>query len=434
MDITLLLKPLHHCVEHSVTSELREMKDDNVAVKAASRVRKIVEGYVRDHQVDVEQLALGLICAEREELWSRCRRLDATGSGNLSKPAICEVLDEVCGHIGWMDLLERMTPGPGNQVPYRHLLSSPKVRWFHMGSSDVVSLARATVQAELKLSTLAALFDKPEGGLVTPILAREALRLLLPSMQDHQRHQLATVLFGDQAVELSAVLHQLMLFADPPTLTEAWMRPALQCLANLVEEYHGPAPLHCALIRFFKSIDRDGTDLLRPSEFVHGFRQLGAYDASGEDQVPRLHSGRLQRLFEVIDKNSTGTISFLELLLALDERTERPQLPEFRALEGWVPALLFVNKGAVLNNCHALDPLDKGCISTKNFLELVATLAQVAGRPLSNTVRTALATELKEEEIAYAEVLHSFEVSVGDGPWQCGPTGKIFSKSGTLLA
>lgn len=49
---------------------------------------------------------------------------------------------------------------------------------------------------------------------------------------------------------------------------------------------------------------------------------MGTYDCSG-DEVPLLHAGRLYQIFEAIDGNGSGTISFLELLLAMDERSDR---------------------------------------------------------------------------------------------------------------
>ncbi|CAK8997541.1 unnamed protein product [Durusdinium trenchii] len=71
---------------------------------------------------------------------------------------------------------------------------------------------------------------------------------------------------------------------------------------------------------------------------------MGTYDCSGDLEVPLLHAGRLYQIFEAIDGNCSGTISFLELLLAMDERSARPELPEFPALEGSLCATLLVHK------------------------------------------------------------------------------------------
>ncbi|CAJ1347876.1 unnamed protein product, partial [Effrenium voratum] len=159
---------------------------------------------------------------------------------------------------------------------------------------------------------------------------------------------------------------------------------------------HGP-PLHSALIRFFRAAaPPDGSDLLGPAAFVEGLQALGTYDCSG-GEVPLLHAGRLYQLFEAIDTNSSGTISFLELLLAMDERSARPQLPEFPALEGSVPATLLVHKAALLRVCRALDPQDTGRISVKNFMELVCLLFSVLGRPLVAAHRRAMHEELSGE-------------------------------------
>lgn len=279
---------------------------------------------------------------------------------------------------------------------------------------------RCQAKAELQLSGLAALFDSLHDGIVTPQVAREALRRLLPSLRDRQRRQLAAALFGDEPMELSGVLHQLVLFAEPPNLREPWMARALRRLAALVEKHHGPPPLHRALLRFFRHIDADGSDLVKPDAFVKGFQGVGALTASGDEQVPLLHTGRLYQLFEVIDANQTGTVSFLELLLALDDRPARPVLPEFPALEGAVPAMLLAHKVALLRLCKALDPLEQGRISVDNFIELIATLADVLNRPLPTAIRAALDDELRGEDLAYEEVLGSFEVCAEGGPWRWG--------------
>lgn len=382
---------------------------------------RVVEQHLREHEAEMEQHCIGLICVEREQLWRRCRLHDERGAGLVPKEFLYELLDEVCGELGWEELLKRATPELGAEVRYGEFLTVPSVRWFHLGTAQVVTVARATAQAELRLSGLAALFDStPDDDIVTPHVAREALRRLLPTLRDSQRRKLAECLFGDEPTELSGVLHQLALFADPPRL-EPWMQHALRRLAELVLERHGPAPLHRALIRFFREIDFDGSDLVKPEDFVRGLQSLGAYDNSGDGEVPRLHTGRLYQLFEVIDGNRTGTVSFLEMLLAMDERHVRPVLPEFPGLEGMVPAVLLVHKVTLLRLCKALDPLEHGRVSAENFMALLAALADVLERPLASAVRRALEDELKGEDLAYAEVLGSFEVRAEGGPWHWGP-------------
>ncbi|CAE7531982.1 unnamed protein product, partial [Symbiodinium microadriaticum] len=134
-------------------------------------------------------------------------------------------------------------------------------------------------------------------GTVTHHLASEALGRLLPSLRERQRHQLAKSLFGEETTQLSAVLHQLALFADPPELSEPWMRQALHRIGDLIRQRHGPPPLHSALIRFFKAAAHRQSDLLGPKEFVEGLQHLGTYECRDPD-VPLLHAGRLYQLFE----------------------------------------------------------------------------------------------------------------------------------------
>ena len=52
--------------------------------------------------------------------------------------------------------------------------------------------------------------------------------------RERQRRQLASSLFGHETTQLSAVLHQLALFADPPQFPEPWMKTALKRIGQLV--------------------------------------------------------------------------------------------------------------------------------------------------------------------------------------------------------
>lgn len=406
-----------YCV--SALHGLSESKSSSQA-RCVQQVRRFVEHAQQEHEVAVEQHALGLICSERRELWSRLRRLRSRSEPRVSKEILCQVLSEVCGELDWPRILARCAPELGEEVAYGEFLAAPNVRWFHQGVAQMVTLARASAQAELRLSGLAALFDSPN-GLVTPQLAREAIGQLLPSLRERQRRQLSASLFGEETTELSAVLHQLALFADPPQFPEPWMKTALSRIGELILKKHGP-PLHSALIQFFKATAQDGSDLLGPKDFVEGLQQMGTYDCSGDVEVPLLHAGRLYQIFEAIDSNCSGTISFLELLLAMDERSDRPELPEFPALEGSLCATLLVHKAALLRVCRALDPLDSGRISVKNFVELVSLLYQVLERPLAEAHRLAMQEELSGEDLAYAELLRGFEVRAEGGPWGCSPS------------
>mmetsp|Transcript_103336 Transcript_103336/g.267256 ORF Transcript_103336/g.267256 Transcript_103336/m.267256 type:complete len:851 (+) Transcript_103336:57-2609(+) len=414
-------------IEHDMDQRKDSPKDAaDLSAATAVQVRHFVEQHAREHEANVEQHALGLICAEREELWRRCRQHDAQGTGIVPYSVLCDTLGDVCGDIGWPELLQRTAPDVGAKVAYGEFLASPRVQWFHFGAAQVEAVAQAAAQAEIQLCGLAALFaHRHPNDVVTPELARNALKSLLPSLRERQTQQLATALFGNAPTDLSSVLHTLALFADPPELKEAWMQPALERLASLIKQHHGPEPLHNAVERFFKAVDRDRSDLLTPDEFVKGFQSIGAYNNSGDSEVPLLHTGRLCKLFAAIDKNQSGTISFLELLLALDERpATRPKLPSFPAMEGEVPALLMVHKVALLRICRALDPGDNGRVSVDNFVEVVAALAEVIGRPLSFAARAALEEELDGEDVAYMDALQSFHVYADSWPWHLRSLGE----------
>jgi len=379
------------------------------AKTTACTIRRIVEQHVRDQEADTLQHGAGLICSERDELWRRCRALDVSGTGIVSQKALLGILEEVCGELGWPDFLQSV--GVADTVAYGEFLAVPQVRWFNKGSAtQVIAMAQATAEAELQL-----------GGLITPQLARRALQRLLPSLREEQLVGLTQALFGNDPVELSTALHQLALFADKPRFSEPWMQPALQRLAVLVQKSYGPPPLHAALMRFFRRLDSNRNDLVSQDEFVAGIQKLLQMQQGQlilQQQHQSFSPGQLMRLFDAVDGNRTGTICFLELLLAMDERTQRPVLPEFPALEGAVPSMLYVHKAAVLQACRTMDTLETGCITVPDFLALVEALAEVVGRPLTAASRAALAKVLGgNEDLAYMEALGTFEVSACGEAW-----------------
>lgn len=422
--------PLHNLrlemVEHDMDPSVDAAEEDLKAKSVATRVQDALGPRAHElYEADMVQHSLGLISLSRNELWRQCREHDAAGSGLVPRADLCAALEAECGELHWDDLLRRLAPEVGDLVEYGSLLASPRVRWFHLGPLQVIELARATLDADLSLSGLTALFDTLHDGIVTPPVAREALRRMLPSLPDAQRHQLASALFGDEPSELGAVLHQLVRFAGPVSFPEPWMKPALRRIAGLIEKEYGP-PLHQALMRFFRHIDQNQDEFAQMAELIAGWRWLGAEEVSGDDEVPLLDTARLIQIVEVIKGNRdyNDTVSYLEMLHAMDEGLddERPVLPETPALEGAVPALLFVHKAAVLRGCRALDLGDTGRISAANFVELTATLASVTGSPLSGAARATLEKELKGQVLHYADSLHSFEVYADGGPWQLGTT------------
>mmetsp|Transcript_57664 Transcript_57664/g.122674 ORF Transcript_57664/g.122674 Transcript_57664/m.122674 type:complete len:925 (-) Transcript_57664:394-3168(-) len=395
---------------------------------AAHQVRKILEQQSREHQVSVLQQAVALVCSERESIWRKCRETDVLSMGLIPRDVLHDLLGDVCGEIdvgGWKQVLECCAPDMGRHVPYGQFLAAPTVRWFHHGTASLCELARATAQAELRIGGLAQLFDSALNGVVTPTAAMASLKRLIPSLQDDQSRDLAKALFGDAASEpasLSLVLDKLADFAEPPELSEAWMSIALKRLAKLVEKSYGPGPLHAALVKFFVTHDTSKSELLTADEFVKGFQHVGASSVSGDAEVPLLHSGRLYKLFEAIDGNGTGTVSFLELLIALHNRPGRTDLRQSAevSLEGEVAAMLLVHKNAVIRLCRALDPEDTGLVSTANFMELVDALAKVLRRPLSRHAWARFEKELGATTgVPYLKALEvaSFEVIAEDWPW-----------------
>lgn len=373
---------------------------------------------------DLAKCALGRICIDREELWRRCRESDSAASGLISRSDLCGALSAVCGEFDWEQLLQRTAPSLGSEVAYTELLSIPRVRWFYSGKTNVVSLAQGTVQGRLPLSGVLALFDTMHDRVVRPVVPREILRRLLPSMQDHQRHKLASEIFGDKPDDLLIALHKLVLLSDPIEFEEDWMKAAFRKLAMLTQKKYG-APLSRGLRRWFSQIDEDKDDHAQVEELVSGWLHLlRRQKPSNNEDSPPLDEHNLRKLGKAIQESRPRgrhvPISIVELLRVLDERPRRPASPSFPALEGSVPALLFLNKVRMLHCCHLLDREEQGQISARNFVELTSILASVVGRPLTGAARAALENELHAEEISYIDALSSFEVFAEGGPWAWG--------------
>lgn len=418
-----LLKLRLSLVEHDIDAVSWDSGEvaAQVAAAAVCQVRRMAEehGHARQKSSSLEEQAIGLINFKREELLRKFVENDLPGSGCLSRVQLGGALTEVCGHMDWCELLDRWLPHtPSEQTPYFELLRAARVRWCLHGPADIEALAKAAADAEIKFSALAAIFDVRvrSGGVVTPHLARAALRQLLPSLRDRQYHQLANALFGGEPLPLSAALHQLALFAAPPQLQELWMQPALRRLAACIQLQFGPPPLHAALLRFFTELAGDRQDVVEKDEFVAGMTGLEPSEEKSPESGDFPSIDELRRLFDAIDSNRTGTVSFLELLLAMDERQRRPELPQFPALEGALPAMLFAHQDAVLRGCRVFDHTDGGFVSADEFLEVAIALADVIGRPLGGPARAAFEEELRGGDLCYAEVMRGFEATLRPVP------------------
>eukprot|EP00490_Sorites_sp_Unknown_P025021 CAMPEP_0114687926 /NCGR_PEP_ID=MMETSP0191-20121206/62983_1 /TAXON_ID=126664 /ORGANISM="Sorites sp." /LENGTH=160 /DNA_ID=CAMNT_0001974931 /DNA_START=105 /DNA_END=583 /DNA_ORIENTATION=+ len=116
--------------------------------------------------------------------------------------------------------------------------------------------------------------------------------------------------------------------------------------------------VHTALLRFFQAFDKDHDGVLSIPETVKGLRQIqqrnsdglyasffGSWD--GDD-----HDG-LSELAELLDTNSTGTLSFLELARGLGD-TLRVQVST-AAVPQRVATAILEHREALLRACRSLD-------------------------------------------------------------------------------
>mmetsp|Transcript_130338 Transcript_130338/g.236956 ORF Transcript_130338/g.236956 Transcript_130338/m.236956 type:complete len:864 (+) Transcript_130338:199-2790(+) len=412
-------------VEHELDPKKgsQVIKEDLNASHLVEQIRNLVARQATEYQEDTAQSAFGRICMDREELWRRCHESDAAASGLIPRETLCSILSSVCGEFNWDDLLQRFAPHLGRDVAYTELLGAPRVRWFYLGKSHVVSLAQAAMQGNFPLNGVLTLLDSRHDGVVRPDATREVLRRLLPSMQDHQRERLASEIFGDETSEVTSVLHQLVMLADPIQLEEEWMQGAFLRLAKLTQRRYGK-PLARGLRRWFRQIDENHDEHAEVDHLVKGWVHIGATKLSGEDEVP-LDEDNLLKLGKAIQLSrpayaQSAPVSYPELLRVLDPSPRRPEFPGFPAIEGSVAALLFSHKVKMLHSCRMLDQQETGQISAKNFVELTSTLASVVGRPLTGAVKAALESELQDEVISYMDALSSFEVFAEGGPWTLG--------------
>eukprot|EP00434_Breviolum_minutum_P026251 symbB.v1.2.023205.t1/scaffold2101.1/size89465/6 len=199
------------------------------------------------------------------------------------------------------------------------------------------------------------------------------------------------------------MIDRLLVYA-PAISADPTQQESLKELRQGLIEWAEPADgsVHTALLRFFQAYDKDCDGVLSIPETVHGLRQVQSRrisSAAGElyqrlfgrtrpswSSLGSLDFGPdgldyLDDLVELLDTNSTGTLSFLELARGLGERTMEVQ--------------------ALLRACRSLDIEGSGQLPAQEFLMLLNTVTPTEGLQ-----------EAVKQPVAYAELLSSFEVKL----------------------
>jgi len=170
------------------------------------------------------------------------------------------------------------------------------------------------------------------------------------------------------------------------------------------------------LLAQFKSFDADGSGLLEPAEFVKIMRALQA--RCKEPGTVVLPESSLLQLARLADFDSSGAVSYMEILLALQ--------PKDTALGGRVRfdlfeqicATVWCNQEALLSAFHALDPdrtmMADAAMLTQALNGLNRTIGGSQGhRPLLPVQIEALVSHIQMDEnghVNYNAFLDAFHV------------------------
>eukprot|EP00434_Breviolum_minutum_P026252 symbB.v1.2.023205.t2/scaffold2101.1/size89465/6 len=217
------------------------------------------------------------------------------------------------------------------------------------------------------------------------------------------------------------MIDRLLVYA-PAISADPTQQESLKELRQGLIEWAEPADgsVHTALLRFFQAYDKDCDGVLSIPETVHGLRQVQSRrisSAAGElyqrlfgrtrpswSSLGSLDFGPdgldyLDDLVELLDTNSTGTLSFLELARGLGERTMEVQVAA--AVPQSVATAILEHREALLRACRSLDIEGSGQLPAQEFLMLLNTVTPTEGLQ-----------EAVKQPVAYAELLSSFEVKL----------------------
>ncbi|CAL1129383.1 unnamed protein product [Cladocopium goreaui] len=370
-----------HCLEH----ELPEHSGGFAAQCAADGLAQFDAGA---EQEAILQDALALICFHRQEILQRC--VSMAPGGLMDFQAFLTILQELCSsRVPWQRIFFQKRSPPLEGVDYRQLLEAVKVEWLQLNTAEVGRLVRAMLEAEIQLSGLQAIFDSSQDGLVSLQELQHALQLLQPKMPEERAQHLAWLIAQNEGKEMSfgTMIDRLLVYAPSLSSDEPQQLQLGQLREGLIQ-WAEPADgsVHTALLHFFQAFDKDGDGVLPIPETVRGLRQIQEWSSSG-GLYARLFGSRpdhdedmdgLSELVELLDTNSTGTLSFLELARGLGEK-QCPTKVNAAAVPQRVATAILEHREALLRACRSLDVDGTGQLPPQEFLMLLSAVTATDG-------------------------------------------------------
>eukprot|EP00435_Cladocopium_sp_Y103_P019887 s640_g4.t2 len=386
-----------HCLEHELPPE-----------GGAAVAQSAADGLAHWREEAILQDALALICFHRQEILQRC--VSMAPGGLMDFQAFLTILQELCSsRVPWQRIFFQKRSPPVEGVDYRQLLEAVKVEWLQLNTAEVGRLVRAMLEAEIQLSGLQAIFDSSQDGLVSLQELQHALQLLQPKMPEERAQHLAWLIAQNEGKDMSfgTMIDRLLVYA-PALSTDEPQQLQLRQLREGLIQWAEPSDgsVHTALLRFFQAFDKDGDGVLPIPETVRGLRQIQEWRSSGglyarlfgSPDNDTVSMDGLSELVELLDTNSTGTLSFLELARGLGEK-QCPTKVMATAVPQRVATSILEHREALLRACRSLDVDGTGQLPPQEFLMLLSAVTATDG--LQDAVK---------QPVAYAELLSSFEV------------------------
>mmetsp|Transcript_134662 Transcript_134662/g.430078 ORF Transcript_134662/g.430078 Transcript_134662/m.430078 type:complete len:977 (+) Transcript_134662:670-3600(+) len=456
-------EPPKECLESELepqflpqTPSARKLREETRRISAA-KVEAVTKLFIKSDDPDGEliqdevvQIVGELVVAHKEELWHGFWEKDL--GLRHATPARCgfvtfEVWKDVCHtvlgpKVCWdsvgmvLNIAEKLPPHMG-AVDYNRFLHRFHINLREEGcvrATWMEAILALLVDKMLKMAVQEMLdfFDQDKNGRLSIAELAEAFRQLDVGLSSAQVRALfltfATHCDGchEDDIEVECFISALVVAAREQSeqhqskharARSAWPRWASRYLRHLGKDIWEQGKGEHQMLELFKSFDADNSGLLEPSEFVKIMSTLQAACLHpGELSLPE---AALQELARLADFDSSGSVSYIEILLALQPTdTELGGHVRFDLFEQ-ICSTVWCNKEALLRALHNLDPDKTMRVNADTLNKALHQLNTTIGgdckskRPLLGFQIEALVAHINLDEdglVDYNAFLDAFQV------------------------
>lgn len=320
----------------------------------------------------------------------------------------------VCGNVDWASLFGHLLDLQ-KHISHDAFLGAVRIQWWQLGAEHVNTIAWGAMNGKHDLSDLTNLFGCTYPGdygcHITSI--RRGLRLLSPALKGTSLQSVLPI-FGDESLSRKRLVALLLSFTRPLIVPELWMLHSLQRLGELVTTWTGAADVLDGLTALYK--DASALDYETAARYLH---EAVVCEAGPDDILASKE--RLLKLLSIIDKNASGSVSYLEMAHAMRNNISDLVSPEalkiaasyMKVTSAGGPAeLIFNHRGALLTACRLMDDSQDGFIHVEKFVTAVEVLGKVVGYPLERDHVQDLFVVLGNEPLNYAAALQRFDLYI----------------------